>query len=106
MFLRPGRTPRSFGRGALLKAKHCDTCRHGPNPKGRVFSKDGERGCLRMDKTEKVFDSLGDDLQSLALQMSAAIVGYLDSRWKGKRRNSCPGWQSGSTGRGNEKKNW
>lgn len=48
-----------------------------------------------MDGIERVFDTLGDEHKATALQMSAAIVGYLDSKWRGAKSRGCPGWQGG-----------
>ncbi len=79
----------------MTSHKHCKTCKHGPNKNGHVFSKKGQKGCKRMDGIERVFDTLGDEHKATALQMSAAIVGYLDSKWRGAKSRGCPGWQGG-----------
>ena len=75
--------------------RHCKTCKHGPNKEGRVFTRKGQQGCHRMDGIERVFDTLGDELKVTALQMSAAIVAYLDGKWRGEKRRGCPGYQGG-----------
>ena len=75
--------------------RHCKTCKHGPNKEGKVFTRKGQQGCHRMDGIERVFDTLGDELKVTSLQMSAAIVSYLDGKWRGEKRRGCPGYQGG-----------
>ena len=77
-------------------AKQCDTCRHGPNPDGRLFPHAGQSGCQRMLKIDNVFPNLSSEMQYAAEDLSTGIVIFLQSMWRNEGKDStieCPGWQ-------------
>ena len=76
--------------------KQCKTCRHGPNPNGRLFPHAGQSGCQRMLKIDQVFPSLSAEMQDKAEDLSTGIVIFLQSMWRKEGETStieCPGWQ-------------
>ena len=77
-------------------AKQCDSCKHGPNPDGRLFPHAGQSGCQRMLKIDNVFPNLSSDMQDKAEALSTGIVIFLQSMWRedeGTTTADCPGWQ-------------
>ena len=77
-------------------AKQFDTCRHGPNPDGRLFPHAGHSGCQRMLKIDNVFPNLSSEMQDAAEDLSTGIVIFLQGMWRKEGESSameCPGWQ-------------
>ena len=75
--------------------KQCDTCRHGPNPDGRLFPSAGHSGCKRMLKIDNVFSNLSTELKNAAEALSTGIIIFLQGMWRqeGTTASDCPGWQ-------------
>jgi len=73
--------------------KKCKTCRHGPNPNGKLFPQDGQPGCQRMGKIDQAFPSLSPEMQDKAEELSTEIIIHLQKVWRKEPADECPGWQ-------------
>tara|TARA_R110000751_G_C13677981_1_gene471037 strand:+ start:476 stop:730 length:255 start_codon:yes stop_codon:yes gene_type:complete len=74
--------------------KICQSCKHGPNLNGKLFPHEGQAGCQRMGKIDRMFPTLSPEMQVRAEALSTEIIIHLQKIWRKEPSEGCPGWQT------------